>query len=355
MIARLARMLGALLLLAAAAAPAPYPVVTPGRSFAFPTDHGAHPDFRTEWWYVTGVVSAETGREFGFQITFFRVRPRLNATNPSAFAARQVIFAHVAVSDGQAKRLLHDSRSARAGFEIAGARLDDGDVALRDWRLVRLSNGLWRTRVAASGFAFDLTMKPTQPPLLQGARGYSRKGPDPADASYYYSVPQMAVGGQIKVGDTAHDVSGKAWLDREWSSNYLNPSAIGWDWTGLNLDDGSALTLFRIRRANGSSMWAGGSYRDAQGRLTALAPHEVAFSTLRRWRSPRTGAIYPVAQSVTVSLPTGIKTLSLSPLFDDQEVDGRRSGLPVYWEGAVKTPGATGYLELTGYVAPLRM
>jgi predicted secreted hydrolase len=352
-ITRHARLVSALLLLAAA--PEPYPVVAPGRSFSFPADHGAHPNYRTEWWYVTGTVRAENGREFGFQITFFRVRPRLNPANPSAFVERQVIFAHVAVSDGQAKRLLHDSRSARAGFGIAGARLEDGDVAIRDWRLVRLSNGLWRTRVAARGFALDLTMKPTQPPLLQGERGYSRKGPNLADASYYYSVPQMVVRGQIKVGDAAQNVWGKAWLDREWSSNYLDKQGAGWDWTGLNLNDGGALTMFRIRRADGTTLWAGGSYRDAKGSLTALAPSDVTFRTLRRWRSPRTGAVYPVAQSVTVRLPTGIKTLSLTPMFDDQEVDARRSGLPVYWEGAVKAPGATGYLELTGYVAPLRM
>lgn len=353
MIVRLARMAVAVLLLAAA--PASYPVVTPGHNFAFPADHGAHSGYRTEWWYVTGTVRADNGREFGFQITFFRVRPLSNSANPSAFAARQVIFAHVAVSDGQARRLLHDSRSARAGFGIAEAKLADGDVALRDWRLVRLSNGLWRTRVAARGFAFDLTMTPTQPPLLQGERGYSRKGPDPADASYYYSVPQMAVRGQIKVGGAVHAVSGKAWLDREWSSNYLNPAAVGWDWTGLNFDDGASLTLFRIRRVDGTSLWAGGSYRDAKGSLTALTPRDVVFRARRRWRSPRTGATYPVAQTVTVRLPKGIRTLSLTPLFDDQEVDARRSGLPVYWEGMVKTKGATGYLELTGYVTPLKM
>ena len=353
MISRLLRLFFAALLVAAA--PAPYPVVTPGRGFTFPTDHGGHPSYRTEWWYVTGNARADDGQEFGFQITFFRVRPRVDPTNPSAFAAHQVLFAHVAVSDAHSTRLLHDSRSARAGFGIANARLGDGDISIRDWRLVRLSSGVWRTRVTARGFAFDLTLRPTQPPLLQGERGFSRKGPNPAEASYYYSVPQLAVQGEIKIGDVSHAISGKAWLDREWSSNYLNPVAVGWDWTGLNFDDGSALMLFHIRRADGTSLWGGGSYRDAKARLVVLAPRDVLFRTQRRWRSSRTGAIYPVAQSVTVRLPTGIRTLILAPLFDDQEVDARRSGLPVYWEGAVKTQGAAGYLELTGYVAPLRM
>ena len=353
MIAWVVRLFFAALLVAAA--PAPYPIVTPGRGFAFPADHGGHPDYRTEWWYVTGNLRADNGREFGFQITFFRVRPRVDRANPSAFAARQILFAHVALSDAQSTRLLHDSRSARAGFGIANARLGDGDVAIRDWRLVRRSDGIWRTRVAARGFSLDLALKPTQPPLLQGNRGYSRKGPDTAEASYYYSIPQMAVRGTIKIGDASHTVFGKAWLDREWSSNYLNPLAVGWDWTGLNFDDGSALMLFRIRRANGTTLWAGGSYRDAKARLVVLAPHDVLFRTRQRWRSSRTGAIYPVAQSVTVRLPTGIRTLALAPAFDDQEVDARRSGLPVYWEGVVKTQGGAGYLELTGYVAPLRM
>ena len=353
MIARLARVVFALLLLAAA--PAYNPVVTPGRSFAFPVDHGAHPDYRTEWWYVTGTVKADDGRDLGFQVTFFRVKPGIDSANPSAFAAHQIMFAHVAVSDGRTGHLLHDSRAARAGFGIAGARLGDGDVNIRDWRLVRLINGVWRTRVAARGFTLDLTLQPTQPPLLQGEGGYSRKGPNPAEASYYYSVPQMVASGQIKIGDAAHSVVGKAWLDREWSSNYLNPLAVGWDWTGLNFDDGGALMLFRIRRADATNLWVGGSYRDRAGRVTVMTHRDVAFRTVRRWRSARTGALYPVAQSITVRLPTGIRTLSLTPLFDDQEIDARRSGLPVYWEGRVKAPGATGYLELTGYVAPLKM
>ena len=358
MIGRLLWSMMALLLLGAA--PALYPAVTPGRTFVFPADHGSHDAYRTEWWYVTGTTRADDGgagkgRELGFQVTFFRTRPRVDPANPSAFAARQVMFAHVAVSDSRTGRLLHDSRAARGGFGIAGASGSDGDVRLRDWRLVRLTDGRWRTRVAARGFTLDLTFEPTQPPLLQGERGYSRKGPRPGDASYYYSIPQLAVTGTITTGDTAHRVAGRAWLDREWSSDFLNPAAVGWDWTGLNFDDGGALMAFRIRRVDGSTLWAGGSYRDRGGRVIILAPGDVAFRPLRRWRSARTKAIYPVAQSLTVRLPGGVRTLALTPFFDDQEIDARASGLPVYWEGAVRAMGATGYLELTGYAAPLVM
>lgn len=340
---------------APAPAPAPYPVVAPGRPFAFPADHGAHDAFRTEWWYVTGTVRAEDGRDLGFQVTFFRTRPRVDPANPSAFAARQVMFAHVAVSDARTGKLLHDSRAARSGFGIAGARAGDADVRLRGWRLVRLADGRWRTQVAARAFTLDLSFAPTQPPLLEGERGYSRKGPRPAEASYYYSIPQLAVTGTITSEGTARRVAGKAWLDREWSSNYLNPAAVGWEWTGLNLDDGAALMAFRIRRADGSTLWAGGSYRDRDGHVVVLAPGDVVFRPLRRWRSGRTRAVYPVAQSVSVRLPGGVRSWTLTPYFDDQEIDARASGLPVYWEGAVRAPGATGYLELTGYAAPLVM
>ena len=344
-----------ILALLLAAAPAPYPVVSPGRPFAFPADHGAHPAYRTEWWYVTGMVRKPDGRPLGFQVTFFRTRPRVDPANPSAFAARQIIFAHVALSDPALGHLLHDQRAARAGFGIAGARVGDGEVRLRDWRLTRLPGGRWRTRIIAQGFALDLLLTPTQPPLLEGERGYSRKGPTAAQASYYYSVPQLAVTGSVSESGKVAIVTGKAWLDREWSSTYLAPGATGWDWTGLNFADGGALMAFRIRRADGASLWAGGSYRDPAGHVSVLAPADVRFEALRNWRSPRTGARYPVAQALTVIVGGRAHRLILTPLFADQEIDARASGLPVYWEGVVNTPGATGYLELTGYVAPLQM
>ena len=355
MIARMLRIVLTLALLGAAPASSPYPVVVPGRSFAFPADHGTHDPYRTEWWYVTGTTRAQDGHEIGFQVTFFRTRPRVTTANPSAFSPQQVMFAHVAVSDARDGRLMHDSRAARSGFGIAGTASGDADVRLRDWQLVRSSDGRWHTRVIAKGFALDLTFSPTQPPLLQGERGYSRKGPRPTDASYYYSIPQLSVSGRIARGRNSDRVAGKAWLDREWSSNYLDPWAVGWDWTGLNLDDGGALMAFRIRRADGSTLWAGGSYRDRLGRLVAFGPRDVVFRPVRLWRSARTPARYPVTQTLTVSLPSGLKTFTLKPYFDDQEIDARRSGLPVYWEGAVRADGGTGYLELTGYAAPLEM
>lgn len=332
-----------------------YPDVGPGRVMSFPADHGAHPDFRTEWWYVTGTVKTAKGKDLGFQITFFRTRPRVDPRNPSKFAARQVLFAHAAVSDPAIGKLLHDQRAARSGFGIAEAKIGDADVRLKDWRLLRLADGRFSAQIAAREFALYLTFTPTQQPLLQGEAGYSRKGSNAKSASYYYSLPQLETVGTITRGDKTEAVTGRSWLDREWSSRYLGGAAVGWDWTGLNFDDGSALMAFRIRGANGSSLWAGGTFRRANGKTVTLKPGDIGFTPTRTWRSKRTGATYPVAQILTIKLPEGQKRLTLTPMFANQELDARSSGLPVYWEGLVRTEGGRGYMELTGYAAPLVM
>lgn len=332
-----------------------YPDVKPSRVFVFPKDHGAHPDFRTEWWYVTGAVNTVRGKELGFQITFFRTRPRVDARNPSKFAPRQILFAHAALSDPAISKLVHDQRAARSGFGIAEAKIGDTDVRIKDWRLVRLADGRFAAKIKARGFALDLLFTHSQLPLLQGEGGYSRKGPDPKSASYYYSLPQMATTGTITRDKSTERVTGRSWLDREWSSRYLGGTAIGWDWTGLNFDDGSALMAFRIRGKDSRTLWAGGTFRRTNGATVTLKPRDVRFTPMRIWRSKRTGAKYPVAQILTITLPEGQKRLTLTPMFFDQELDARSSGLPVYWEGLVKTQSGRGYLELTGYTAPLVM
>ncbi len=353
---RSAAMAGLLAALAQAApAATPYPPVRPGIAFHFPADHGAHPAFRTEWWYATGWLRTAEGRDLGFQVTFFRTRPRIDAANPSRFAARQLIFAHAALSDPVAGLLLHGERAARQGFGLATARTGDADVAIRDWRLRRTPDGRWQTTVAADGFALSLAFRPTQPPLRQGQGGYSRKGPRPEQASYYYSIPHLRVAGTVRRGGQTVAVTGEAWLDREWSSDYLAPAAQGWDWTGLNLDDGSALMAFRIRRKGGGTLWAGGSLRRRDGRIVVLGPGDVAFRPIATWRSRATGAVYPVMQDLRVRVDGRVTTHRLTPMFAAQELDGRRSGLPVYWEGAVRTAGGRGYLELTGYDKALAM
>lgn len=338
-----------------APAVAPYPVVRPGIVLRFPADHGAHPAFRTEWWYVTGWLRTSAGEDLGFQVTFFRTRPPTDARNPSRFAAGQILFAHAALSDSATGRMLHDERAARAGFGLAQASTADAHVAIGDWRLLRKPEGTWTTRVNAKEFALALTFLQTQPPLAQGQGGYSRKGLRPEQASYYYSIPHLRVGGKVRRGGRTVAVTGEAWLDREWSSNYLAPNAQGWDWTGLNFTDGSSLMAFRIRRRGGGTLWAGGSLRQADGTTTVLGPDDVRFRPLATWRSPATGAVYPVSQELSIRTKGRIVKWRLVPMFSAQELDTRRSGLPVYWEGAVRTQGGRGYLELTGYNRALTM
>lgn len=347
--------LTALALIAATSAGSDYSVVRPGARFVFPREHGAHPAFRTEWWYVTGLLKTREGRDLGFQITFFRTTPKTNPANTSRFAPKQVLFAHAALSDPRLGHLLHGERAARSGFGLALSRIGDTDVRLRDWRIRRLPDGRFVTTVSTPDFALSLTLTPRQQPLLEGSDGYSQKGPRPEQASYYYSFPHLAVSGRLTRKGQVQPVTGQAWLDREWSSDYLGGGAVGWDWTGLNLDDGGALMAFRIRGPGSKQLWAGGSLRRPDGRVIRFAPGDVRFEPLNQWRSPRTGAVYPVTQRLSLRLPEGIRRFDLNPLFADQELDARRSGMPVYWEGAVRTAGGSGYLELTGYAAPLRM
>lgn len=333
---------------------APYPEVVPGRIFSFPSDHGAHPAYRTEWWYVTGWLEVE-GAPLGFQVTFFRSRLAGQDANPSRFAPKQILIAHAALSDPARGRLVHDQRVARAGFGLAEAAVGKADVVLDGWRFEEQGNG-FRVDLVAREFALDLAFEPTQPPLLQGQGGYSRKGPNAGSASYYYTLPHLAVSGTVRRDGHPQAVSGRAWLDREWSSQYLDSEAEGWDWTGVNLHDGSALMAFRMRRKGGGTLWAGGTLRSATGEVTTLQPADIEFEPRRTWRSPRSGATYPVA----VAVRAGNRTIALEPLMDDQENDTRRSTGAIYWEGAVRAIEAgrevgRGYLELTGYWSAMRL
>lgn len=332
-----------------------YPDVRAGGALAFPADEGAHPAFRNEWWYVTGWLDDARSRRYGFQVTFFRNRPGVAETSTSRFAPKQLLFAHAALADPALGRLRVDQRAARAGFDLAEAAVGRCDVHIGTWSLAQAGERYF-AQVSAREFALALVLSARTPPMLQGEAGVSRKGPAPVDASFYYSRPQLAVNGTLMIDGDARDVSGIAWLDHEWSSRYLPKNGVGWDWTGINFDDGGALMAFRIRDAHGGALWAGGSVRDARGDTRTLAPGDVAFVTKREWRSPRTGIAYPVAFRVRA----GAVDVSLEPLFPDQELDARAGVGIVYWEGAVRAitggrAAGRGYLELTGYGEPLRI
>lgn len=330
-----------------------YPPVVP-RPLVFPRDHGAHPDYRTEWWYLTGWLDG-AATPLGFQITFFRTRPPIAPDNPSRFAATQLIIGHAAIADPARGSLLHDERIARAGFGLAQAATDDTDVVLHDWRLRRAADGSYVSEIPARGFRLQLTATPTQPLLLQGEAGFSRKGPQATNASYYYSQPQLRVAAELTRDGRTQRLTGTAWLDHEWSSTLLDAEAVGWDWIGMNLSDGGALTAFQLRRRDGIAHFGYASLR-AAGRTTprVFAPTEVAFTTTQTWTSPRTRASWPVAQRIRV----GERVFATQPLLPDQELDSRATTGAVYWEGASRlnengNEVGRGYLEMTGYAAPI--
>jgi len=265
------------------------------------------------------------------------------------------LFAHAAIADPRHGRLRYDQRSAREGFGMAYAREQSTDIRIDDWSL-RLEGDRYVARVGSREFALELAFDADQPLLLEGHAGFSRKGPRPGQASYYYSRPQLAVTGTLRVGGNARAVTGTAWLDHEWSSQYMPGEAAGWDWIGINLDDGGAVMAFRMRDTRGGVLWAAGTLRESGGRVRNFAPAEVSFVPLRHWRSPRSAAEYPVAMRVRC----GDLQLDLEPMLDDQELDGRASTGTIYWEGAVRALRAgervgRGYLELTGYWTPVRL
>ena len=328
-----------------------FDAVAPGKRVEFPRDAGAHLGHRIEWWYVTGQLETKRG-PMGFQVTFFRVRNPDAEGNPSAFSPRQILFAHAALADPAKPRLLSDQRSARVYPDVADAATGDTRVGIDDWRLDRAGTG-YHAKIASDEFALDLDLAPTQPVLLQGEAGFSRKGPSPSQASYYYSEPHLRVSGRVRSQNQTLEARGEAWLDHEWSSELLAQDAQGWDWLGANMDDGGALMAFRIRGADGATLWAGATYRGPGAPATVFAPSEVTFTPRRTWKSARTGAAYPVAMEVRA----GARRWLLEPLMDDQELDARASTGTVYWEGAVLVSGAgagRGYLELTGYSGKLR-
>jgi predicted secreted hydrolase len=303
---------------------------------------------------------------WGFQVTFFRTATGIKASSASRFAATEIVFAHAALTDLEQGRLRHDQRIARAGFGVAEAGSGDTQVVLRDWRLSREAaapaapeHNRYRATIASdsAGFRFDLSFIATQPLLLQGIDGLSQKGLRAEQTSRYYSEPQLAVQGTLTLDGRPIAVGGRAWLDHEWSDAYLALEAVGWDWIGMNLDDGSALMAFRMRRADGSTLYAGGSHRAPGHAPRNFATEDVRFTPGRVWHSPASRASYPVEWRVET--PAG--TFSVKALLDNQELDSRGSTGAIYWEGLSDLLGSNGqrvgrgYLELTGYAAKLQL
>ena len=356
------------LLLAAAAGPwvrgagADEGPVRPGRSLHFPRDFGAHAAQTLEWWYLTGLLEAPSPAgptALGVQLTFFRRRTAVDAANPSAFAAHELILGHVALADPRRGALLQGEHIARAGLGLAGASAIDTDVTLDHWALRRDPlSGVYEGHARTGAFALDLRARPTQPVLLQGEAGYSAKEPAHSGrvaASYYYSEPQLALQVRLALADAAPGelgwLAGRGWLDHEWSDALLPARAGGWDWGGFNLDDGGALTVFQVRAKDGGApLQAYAALRPAQGPVQRHAGAAVQWSAQRLWQSPRSRARYPVAQLIGVAG----RRFETRPLMDDQEFDARAGSGIAYWEGACELwengrRCGSGYQELTGY------
>jgi predicted secreted hydrolase len=326
------------------------------RRFAFPADHGPHPDFRSEWWYLTGQLRAGA-RRFGYQFTIFR-QALAPAAPPrtSAWATRQVYMGHLAVTDVDNGRFVALERLARDGLDLGGAGTGPFRVWVEDWTIAGQVVDLFPLALHASGDGVELalTAGAGRGPVLQGDAGLSAKGPEPGNASYYYSCTRLPTTGRLTIDGVAFEVSGTSWLDREWSTSALGPELEGWDWLALHLSDGRDVMVYRLRRRDGTAAAESrATVIDQLGATRVVDAGGFTWVPTRWWRSPRTGLRYPV--SVTVQIPSAGLTLDVRPLLDDQEL---RLSVQ-YWEGAVAARGdaartpitGAGYLELTGYRA----
>ena len=329
----------------------------PGRLLAFPTDHASHPDYRIEWWYYTGNLEATDGRPFGYQVTFFRIGVDREPENPSPWAVRDLFMTHVAVTDIDGGQHHFDERLNRAGVGWAGARTDRLEVWNEDWQL-RSDGDDHLISVASrdAPFRLDLRLAASQVPVLHGMDGFSRKGSELGNASHYYSLTRMETTGTLHLSNEILDVRGSSWMDHEFGSSFLEPAQQGWDWFSLQLDDGTDVMVYVLRRQDGQvDSHSGGTVVTPDGTTTRLGPEEFRLEPGRVWVSPTSGARYPVEWRVDI--PGLSLALDVRAVVDAQELHTENSTGVTYWEGAVTVNGRVGspvagrgYLEMTGYV-----
>lgn len=321
----------------------------------FPVDYGAHPAFQTEWWYYTGSLATGTGRRFGYQFTIFRrtIIPDRPASE-SEWRTNQVYAAHFTVTDVESERFFQEQRFSRGGAGLAGATGDPYRVWLESWQVRGTDDDPALSMIMAANdqVAVDLTLVQTKPLVLQGDDGFSPKGPNPGEATYYYSLPHLETRGTITVDGEAFAVSGLSWMDHEFGSGAMGDEAQGWDWIAVHLDDGRDLMIGQIRSVNDGDapVVYGGSLVLADGSVHHLRLNDFTIAVTDTWMSPHTGTVYPAGWRVSIdSGEAQPLELVLTPLVADQELT---EGLVIYWEGAVEVGGdATGYgyIELTGY------
>jgi len=332
------------------------------RPLDFPADYGPHPDFQTEWWYYTGNLATDTGRRFGYQLTFFRralTPPMEREERASEWATEQVYMAHFALTDVGGEQHWAFERFSRGAAGLAGAANMPYQVWLEDWRVEQVGDdpGVVQMQAAQDGLALDLRLIDRKGPILQGDRGYSQKGPDPGNASYYYSQTRLETSGGVTVGEETFQVEGWSWMDHEFSTSALASGQVGWDWFALRLEDGSDLMFFQIRKADGEiDPFSSGTLIGPEGETRRLARDDFTIEVEGTWRSPRSGASYPSRWSVSV--PGADLVLAIEPYLADQELNLSYA----YWEGAVWIEGeragvsitGEGYVELTGYAGSMQ-
>ncbi len=330
-------------------------------ALAFPADHGDHPAFRTEWWYVTANLDTADGRRFGVQLVFFRQALAASAPDRAgALAARDLVFAHAAVTDVDGGGFHHAERMTRAagdlGFVVGGRDGAPFEVRCLDWSAAAAPGASFlplQLRASDPGFAIELTVAEGKPLVLQGDRGLSQKSAAPGNASIYYSMTRLPIRGALVVDGARHEVAGDGWIDREWSTSALGRDQVGWDWFSLQLDDATEVMWYRLRRRDGSSdPWSRGCLVSADGSSQRLLPANVTATPIDEWAAPDGAAAYPARWRLRCTEPAF--DLEVTPLLADQELHT----LVRYWEGAVGVQGTRaglpvqgrGYLEMTGYV-----
>lgn len=345
--------------------PGAYRHPEPGYVYGFPRDHGSHEEFRTEWWYYTGHLSTQSGRRFGYQLTFFRrgVAQKEERENPSRWAIRHLYLAHAAVTDLDRSRFSYAEKLSRAGLGKAGAEHEQLRVWIDRWKAEASAAEPHRHHFQATGddFALDLTVASEKPPAIHGQGGVSRKGASPEQASHYYSLTRLATSGTITIAGESLAVTGLSWMDHEFGSGDLDANQVGWDWFSIQLDNRTEVMLYRLRLADGTiDPASSGSLILPDGRVQALAASDIRVETLESWTSRRSGARYPARW--TIAIPSADLRLEVTPELADQELLTTRSTQVTYWEGTARIAGTqrgiplagAGYVELTGYAERFR-
>jgi predicted secreted hydrolase len=334
--------------------------VTGPANLEFPADHGPHLNYQTEWWYYTGNLVADGGRHFGYQLTFFRralAPPTQRTERESTWATDQVYMAHLALTDVAGRRYRAFERFARGAAGLAGAQAAPYTVWLEDWQVEEVKPGVTRLRAAQEDLALDLLLTDHKGPILQGDRGYSPKGPQPGSASYYYSLTRLETSGTVQVRETSYLVSGLSWMDHEWSTSSLAADQVGWDWFSIQMDDGSELMVFQLRKEDGSiDPFSSGTFIAPDGSARHLGRNDFGIRVEDTWLSPHTEVTYPARWTVTVYAEDLV--LKIKPYLADQELTVSYA----YWEGAVRVEGeragqavrGNGYVELTGYAGSMQ-